>query len=323
MSLSTGASLITLSLLLNKVSGLYGLLALLTGYHLSPVQLSMYIYSLVALVLTAVLAPHIRTRSPFYCLALAWFYVLDSLVNIAYTAVFSVSWFLVLAQHSAGETPTTGPGAGTISGTSGFTSPQHNVSKVDIVGSTAAGLGDAVAAGTPASVPGGTTGNGSVRAAVLTTESINSLGIIISLWTIRLYFCLIMLAYARFVLRQHIAVAGAKTTAYTSASPSTNLAENPFGESKPEGQGWKGKLGRAMVAVGRGYWLGSDQDDSWMSGMARKFRRSEDVLAKVEAPGPLERERRRRSGTGPPPPTETPAHSPQKGGLSVPMQNLH
>lgn len=328
MSLSTGASLITLSLLLNKVSGLYGLLALLTGYHLSPIQLSMYIYSLFALVLTAVLAPHIRTQSPLHCLALAWFYVLDSAINLTYTVLFGLTWFLVLAQHNAGETPSSGLGASTIDDTSGFTSPQHNVSKVDIIASPAAGLShgqDAVAAGIPASAPAGTTGNGSMRHAVLQPESMNSIGIIISLWTIRLYFCVIMLAYARFVLRQHIAVSGAKTssTSYTTASPSSNLAENPFSESRPEGQGWQGKLGRVMVSIGRRYWLGSDESDAWMSGMGRKFRRSEDTPAKAEAPGPLERERRRRSGTGPPLPAETLVQSPQQDGLTVPMQNLH
>jgi inositol phosphorylceramide synthase regulatory subunit len=327
MSLSTGASLITLSLLLNKVSGLYGLLALLTGYHLSPIQLSMYIYSLFALVLTALLAPHIRTQSPLHCLTLAWFYVLDSAINLTYTALFGISWFLVLAQHNAGHRTASGA-AGTISDISGFTSPQHNVSHVDIIASPAAGVShgqDAVAAGRPASAPAGTTGNGSMRHAVLTPESMNSLGVIISLWTIRLYFCLIMLAYARFVLRQHIAASGAKMTSYTTASPSSHLAENPFSKSKPEGQGWRGKLGRAMVAMGRSYWLGSDEDDiSWMSGMGRKFRKSEDVLAKVETQGPLERERRRRSGTGPPLPAETLlSQSPQKGSLNVPLQNLH
>jgi hypothetical protein len=323
MSLSTGASLITLSLLLNKVSGLYGLLALLTGYHLSPIQLSMYIYSLFALVLTALLAPHIRTQSPFHCLALAWFYILDSAVNITYTALFGITWFLVLAQHNAGKKPSSGLGAGTIDDTSGFTNPQHNVSEVDIIASSAAGQ-DAVAAGKPASVPAGVTGNGSMRHAILQPESMNSIGVIISLWTLRLYFCVVMLAHARFVLRQHISVSGAKTnsTSYTTASPSVYLAENPFSKSKPEGQGWKGKLGRVMVSIGRSYWLGSDEDDSWMSGMGRKFRRSEDVLVKVETPGPLERERRRRSGTGPPLPAETLSQSPQKG-LTVPLQNLH
>jgi inositol phosphorylceramide synthase regulatory subunit len=330
MSLSTGASLITLSLLLNKVSGLYGVLALLTGYHLSPIQLSMYIYSCFALVLTALLAPHIRTQSPLHCLALAWFYVLDSAINLAYTALFGITWFLVLAQHHGGTTASSSSGPATagdtISDTSGFTSPHHNVSHVDVIASPAADV-DGVLSGTPANAPAGATGNGSLRHAVLAPESMNSLGVIISLWTIRLYFCVIMLAYARFVLRQHIAASGSKisSTSYTAASSSANLAENPFSETKTEGQGGKGKLGRVMVSIGRSYWLGSDEDDlSWMSGMARKFRRSEDVLANVEAPGPLERERRRRSGTGPPVPAETLLQqSPQKGGLSVPMQNLH
>jgi inositol phosphorylceramide synthase regulatory subunit len=325
MSLSTGASLITLCLLLNKVSGLYGLLALLTGYHLSPIQLSMYIYSCVALVLTALLAPHIRTQSPLHCLALAWFYVLDSAINLTYTALFSITWFVVLAQHKAGGNLPSSGASGTISDTSGFTTPQHNVSHVDIIASPVAGNNNAVVAGTPSRAPAGTSGNGSLRDAVLAPENMNSLGVVISLWTISLYFCLIMLAYARMVLRQHIAVSGSKTS-YTAASSSSHLAENPFAESKPDGRGWKGKLGRVMVSIGRSYWLGSDEDDiSWMNGMGRKFRRSEDVLAKVEAPGPLERERRRRSGTGPPLPAETLVQqSPQKGGaLSVPLQNLH
>ena len=324
MSLSTGASLITLSLLLNKVSGLYGLLALLTGYHLSPIQLSMYVYSLFALVLTALLAPHIRKQSPLQCLALAWFYVLDSIINAAYTAVFSVTWFLVLAQHNAGQTDYSGAGK-TMDDTSGFTSPEVNVSKVDIIVTPAAAGQDAVAVGAPADAPAGVNGNGGVRAAVLQSESMNSLGIIITLWTIRLYFCLIMLAYARFVLRQHIALSSQKSgnTNYTAASTTASLAENPFAESKPEGRGWRGKLGRAMVNIGRTYWLGSDLDDAWMSGMGRKFRKSEDALDKVESnAGPQERERRRRSGTGPP---AMELQSPQKKGamLDVPMQNLH
>jgi len=127
------------------------------------------------------------------------------------------------------------------------------------------------------------------------------------------YFCLVMLAYARLVLRQSISASAAKqsTTTYTSASASANMAENPFAEGRPEGQGWRGRLGRAMVSVGRTYWLGSDEDDSWMNGMGGKFRKSGDLGA-VEN-GPLERERRRRSGTGPP------AVPPQ---LAVKMQDM-
>lgn len=327
MSLSTGASLITLSLLVNKLAGVYGILALLTGYHLSPFQLSMYIYSVLGLILTAYLAPHIRKQSPLQCLALAWFYVLDSIINTAYTAAFAVTWFLVLAQHDAGQTEKTGPGASTMDDTSGFTSPQLNVSKVEVVAAPQSGFSggqDAVAAAVPASSPAGSGSNGALQNAVLGSESMNSIGIIITLWTIRAYFCLIMLTFARMVIRQHIAARGPASGSYVTASTNAKLAENPFSESKPEGRGWPGKLGRIMVSIGRSYWLGSDQDDSWMYGM--KFRQSTEVgtmLNKIES-GPTERERRRRSGTGPPLPGPAAVPAKDDGGmtLQVPTQNL-
>jgi inositol phosphorylceramide synthase regulatory subunit len=354
MSLTTGASLITLSLLLNKVSGLYGLLALLTGFELNSLQLSMYIYSLLALALTAYLAPHIRTQSPLHCLALAWFYTVDSIINAAYTAAFGVTWFLVLAQHNAGKNPgDRGPGAGTIDETSGFTKPEHNVSGVDVVPVTPGSSAEDASAliGAPASSPAGTdaSGNGSGKLAhsVLQPESMNSLGVIVALWTIRLYFCVVMLSYARMVLRQHVMLASMKNNTYTTASTDSGFAENPFARSKPEGQGWKGRLGRLMIAFPRQYWLGSGdgeergQDVSWMEGMGGKFRQggleaaagggssgggggsssTASGNANVVESGPLERERRRRSGTGPPPPHVQLSTLGQKG-LSVPSQDL-
>ena len=354
MSLSTGASLITLSLLLNKVSGLYGLLALLTGYELNPLQLSMYIYSLLALALTAYLAPHIRTQSPLHCLALAWFYLLDSIINAAYTAAFGVTWFLVLAQHNAGlNAGEKGPGAGTIDETAGFTDPEHNVSGVHVVipGSEAPGSAGGMVAH-PASTPAGAEGGSSkLSHSVLQPESMNSLGVIIALWTIRLYFCVVMLSYARLVLRRHISLSSLKNNVYTSASTDSGIAENPFAASLPEGQGWKGKLGRLMVAFPRVYWLGvsddggpSSQDISWMEGMGGRFRKAGighhgssaasgsasasagaagGVLGYAQSvdTGPLERERRRRSGTGPPPPPVQ-LIVPGQEGLNVPLQDL-
>lgn len=327
MSLSTGASLITLSLLLNKLAGLYGILALLTGYELSPFQLTMYFYSLVALVLTVYLGRHIRKQSPLQCLALAWFYILDSIINAAFTAAFAVTWFLVLAQHDAGQTAKKGPGASTMDQASGFTAPKYNVSRVEVVATPQNGLTggqDAVAAGVPAAAPAGSGSNGALQQAVLGTENLNSIGVIITLWTIRAYFCLIMLAFARMVIRQHIAANGLRSGSYTSGSPNSNLAENPFSESKPEGRGWRGKLGRIMISLGRSYWLGTDEDDSWMYNM--KFRKSTElgtILNKVES-GPTERERRRRSGTGPPLPAAGITTAKEGDGmtLQVPTQNI-
>ncbi|KAI9797440.1 MAG: hypothetical protein M1833_005480 [Piccolia ochrophora] len=284
MSLRTGAELITLTLLLNKVSGIYGLLAVLTGKSLSTLQLIMYIYSFLALIQTALLAPHIRKQSLLQCLALAWFYLLDSVINAAFTAAFAVSWFLRVSQH---HSESDGDGS-QIDNTAGFTSPQVNVSHVDVVGNPGPTGPDAVAVGTPGS-PTMSAANPSFGHGILQPESLPSILIISGLWAIRLYFVLVMMAYARSVLRAHM-------HSVSTSGLFDRDASNPFAPSRPEGQGWKGKLGRAMVATGRGYWLGSEEERSWQRGLGGKFRKS------GEGTGPAERERRRRSGTGPPMP---------------------
>ncbi|KAJ5178238.1 uncharacterized protein N7500_000937 [Penicillium coprophilum] len=308
MSLETGASLITLSLLLNKISGLYGLLALLTGYHLSPVQLSMYLWSLVALALAALLFPHIRKQSPLQCLALTYLYVFDSLINAAYTAAFGVTWFLVVSQHyDSGKAA--GPGGDTIAQTAGFTSPKYDAAYVEIQNTKD---GNNFVAHPPA------------------PESIPSIIFISLLWAIRIYFVLVMLAFARQALRLWVAIP--RHTQLPTHSRNVSVASvadidrEPFSPYSPEGQGWQGKLGRIMVGIGHSYWLGEEEDGNWLSGINQKFRRSNNT----ELPGALERERRRRSGTGPPQPSPSivrstvlqqpiPEHSP--GGMNVKMQD--
>ncbi len=316
MSLRTGTELIALSLLLNKVSGIYGLLALLTGVSLSPLQLSMYIYSVLALILTAYLSRHIRTQSPLHNLALAWFYIIDSAINACYTAAFALTWFLVISQHQAGSEPgdvVSGPGnAGkTIDDTAGFTSPEHNVSHVDVVATPAKGLTagqDAVAIGTPAGTWSSTpTKSPSLGHGVLQPESMTSIIVICSLWAMRMYFILVVMAYARSVLRRHISTSsdtGLAVVRKPDSSSSASSRPNPFATSTREGQGWPGRLGRVMVAVGRSYWLGgaADEDETWAVGLTGKFRKDEEDGARVDG-GPMERERRRRSGTGPPLPS--------------------
>ncbi|KAF2838873.1 DUF1753-domain-containing protein [Patellaria atrata CBS 101060] len=293
MSLRTGTELITLTVLINKISGFYGILALFTGFHLSWLQLSMYIYSILAVVLTAYLAPHIRKASPLQCLALAWFYTIDSIINAIFTAVFGVAWFVILAQHAGERDPT--PGGKTIDDTAGFTSPKYNVSKVDVVATPADATvpaQDAVAIGS-----GGPAGIGN---AVFQSGSMMSITVISALWCLRVYFIFVMMAYARLVLRQHITQTAASNYQLHTGSTSESVAENPFAEDKEEGKGWQGNLGRAMVNVGKKYWLGNDEDGEWMRNVGGRFRKS------TEPVGVLERERRRRSGTGPPAPHKMP-----------------
>ena len=306
MSLRTGTELSTLSLLLNKVSGLYGLLALLTGLHLSPLQLSMYIYSLLALLITVILAPHIRTQTPFHCLALATFYILDSIINAAYTAAFGITWFLVISQHHSDANGNKQPGVGgeTIGDIAGFTSPEFNVSHVDVAVGPDQGVpgekNEAITSGSWGTPPT-TAATPSLGHGVLQPESISSIVVICALWVIRIYFVLIVMSYARLVLRKYIA----STSRTGTGGKTSGLIDDPFAIHLSEGRGWKGRLGRAMVSLGRGYWLGSEEnDDAWMNDEVAmgRMRRREPTQSADDAPGVIERERRRRSGTGPPPP---------------------
>lgn len=130
-----------LCMIFNKVTGFYGLLAVLTGLSLSPLQLSMYIYSVGALILLAFLAPHVRKQSPFQNLALAWFCLLDTVVNTAFTSAFAVTWFLaVSANDSNAGIPSSAPGSGTIDDTAGFMNPKVNTSKVEVVAKPGSGI---------------------------------------------------------------------------------------------------------------------------------------------------------------------------------------
>lgn len=316
MSLQTGASLISMSLLLNKISGLYGLLAVFTGYHLSPIQLSMYVYSLSALVLTVILFPHIRKQTPLHCLGLAWLYFFDTAINAAYTVAFGVTWFLVVSQHNY-NAPTSGAGS-TIDETSGFTNPKYNVSSVHIPSKA---LDESGITADPAGAPAGTSadplsGTPSLSDGIKQSESFESIIMISVLLAIRLYFVLIMFAFARQTLRQKILNASqptysqlpthSRSTSVATMASAPDIDREPFLPHTPEGQGWQGTLGRAMISVFRNYWVAQDPSEfenaSWMDGFGRGVH-SRNTSASFE--GLSERERRRRSGTGPPKPSQS------------------
>jgi hypothetical protein len=297
MSLRTGAEIITYLNLINKASGVYGLLALLTGATIDGWQLSMYLYSTIVLVATTFLYKHIRLQSPFESVLLAHLYALDSVINALYTAFFGVAWFYTLASH-----PDEGAGLSPgMKDNAGFTSPKHNVTKVDIVTEPTAGLSagqNAVAVGQGAADGGAGLGN-----AVFQSGSIMSISLISGFWALRVYFVFIMLAFARQCLRQHIAANASSAAWYNSNNMQTSandLAENPFAEGKEEGSGWKGQAGRVMLSGAPKYWLGADDGDDWMRQAGGKFNRKTPTLD--QPIGFNERERRRRSGTGPPVP---------------------
>jgi hypothetical protein len=297
ISLRTGAEIISFLQIINKASGVYGLLALFTGASIDGYQLSMYLYSTVALVATTVLYKHIRLQSPFESVLLAHLYALDSVINALYTAFFGIAWFYTLAAHPDENTGLS-PG---MKDNAGFTSPKHNVTQVDIVAEPTDGL----QAGQHAVAVGqGTDGGAGLGNAVFQSGSIMSISLISGFWALRVYFVFIMLAFARQCLRQHIAANASSAAWYNSNNMQTSandLAENPFAQGKEEGSGWKGQLGRIMLSGAPKYWLGADAGESedWMRSLGGKFRKT----AQLDQPvGFNERERRRRAGTGPPVP---------------------
>lgn len=196
MSLQTGTEMISIALLINKVTGLYGLLAILTGFSLDAVQLSMYLYSVAVLVALAFLIPHIRRQSPLQNLSLAWLYIVDTAANAAYTVTFAVQWYLKSGGNPEGD------------------------------------------------------------AAEQATDTAASMVLIAAFTLFRVYLMLVIMSFTRQVLQRHMAgLAGDKGAVVL-----------PFTAGSPDSEGWKGKLGRAMLFVGQDYWVGVREDEEWAPG---------------------------------------------------------
>lgn len=218
------------------------------GADISGLQLSMFIYSIVLAITLIALTPSFHKRDPLAALSFAYLYVIDSAINALYTLIFGVSWFLVLSiKHHAA--------AGTLDNAgmthTGFMSPAYNMSHADVMGSPAVSEQGTVAVGI--NVEGAGTSS-FLSSGVLQPESATSILIISILWAIRSYFILIILAFARNVVRE-------------SATP----GEEPF-TGRNYGDGWKDRLGRVLVRISKANWQGADGWERFGS----KFRRSEE-----------------------------------------------
>ncbi|KAI8231790.1 hypothetical protein K4K54_012702 [Colletotrichum sp. SAR 10_86] len=235
ISLQTGTEIISLILLFNRLTGLYGLLAILTGYEISATQLSMYMYSVGVIVCLAMFLPHIRKNSPFEALGLAWLYIIDTILNIAYTTFFAVGWYLhstALDKHpgSAGV-----PAAAEIAE-------------------------EALANGAPVvpDVPKTTKHIGP-------QESWMSLGLIITVTLLRVYFAVVVMSFAQSVLQRF-------TEMGWEEEGRKKGPDGPFSPGEPDGEGYRGRIGRVMLALGRSYWLDEKAQEEWASAMSSKFR---------------------------------------------------
>lgn len=160
--------MISLALVFNKVTGVYGLLAILTGFQLSLFQLTTYVYCIGVLGILVYLIPHIRKQSPFECLALAWLYVIDAVINGASTAAFGMDWYFTAATSNGSE--------------------MRPSSLPDIVAEGMEGLRREAA----------------MHGDVVPQETAASMLLITGLTLIRIYFSLVVMNFARQVLQKYM-----------------------------------------------------------------------------------------------------------------------
>lgn len=79
--------------ILNKASGFYGLASLLTGHPISAMEWVLNLWSLAFLSLFVIAYIAMRQRQALTILLFAHFYVVDTLFSIAFTIFFCVKWF--------------------------------------------------------------------------------------------------------------------------------------------------------------------------------------------------------------------------------------
>ncbi|KAI6247960.1 Inositol phosphorylceramide synthase regulatory subunit kei1 [Erysiphe necator] len=295
MSLSTGVEMISIFMIFNKLTGFYGLLAILTGLRLSSLQITMYIYSCLAIVILAYLIPHIRKQSPFQCLLLSYFYLIDTVINTLFTCAFAIDWFLTITNGRS-NSPTVAASNNMAKATT-FKDHMYNISDIENVAKPTQSVtlvNEAIVYSVVSATATATPGS-------RFDETVPSVLLVVALTMTRVYFSLIVLAYVRQVLRRHAFLTSTpKLHLHTDGCIDNVPGDNLLTLGNPEKLGWKAKLGQLMIMMGEDYWIGDAKtDEAWAKGLDNRFRTSKMAS---EPPGTVERERRARSGTGPPMP---------------------
>lgn len=93
LDLKTGVTVALLFALLNKVAGVYGLIAVLTGAGGSFAQLSLYIYSVLALVALAWGLRVVQDEDPKKTLYFAHLFFADHIFSTSWTIFFAIVWW--------------------------------------------------------------------------------------------------------------------------------------------------------------------------------------------------------------------------------------
>ncbi|KAJ6544726.1 Inositolphosphorylceramide synthase subunit Kei1-domain-containing protein [Mycena sp. CBHHK59/15] len=93
LDLKTGVTIALLFALLNKVAGVYGLIAVLTGAGGSFAQLSLYIYSVAGLIALGWGLNVVKAEDARQTLYFAHLFCADYILSTAWTVFFGVTWW--------------------------------------------------------------------------------------------------------------------------------------------------------------------------------------------------------------------------------------
>ena len=103
-----------------------------------------------------------------------------------------------------------------------------------------------------------------VHGAVVPQETATSMLVIVALTLIRVYFSLVVMAFARQTLQKYMQV-------LIMEGVGLDDYDGPFAEDLPDGEGRRGRLARLLIGMGRRYWLEGLVRPAWMP--ANRLRR--------------------------------------------------
>ncbi|CAK5279732.1 unnamed protein product [Mycena citricolor] len=101
LDIKTGVVIATLCAIFNKVAGVYGLIALLTGAGGSFAQLSLYLYSVLGLVALAWGLGVVKQEDPRQTLYYAHLFCGDHILSTLWTAFFAMQWWWYIPHDGA------------------------------------------------------------------------------------------------------------------------------------------------------------------------------------------------------------------------------
>lgn len=111
-----------------------------------------------------------------------------------------------------------------------------------------------------------------VHGKVVPQETAMSMLLIVALTLIRVYFSVVVMAYARQTLHKYMQM-------MILEGPGVDETEGPFAADLPDGDGRRGHLGRLMVSYGRAYWLDTPEQPAWASSGVNNRKSSAGTLA--------------------------------------------